>query len=124
MIAEVVETESMPPWYAAPQHGEFQNRDALTPNKKRSCSRGSLLTVRLGIRLLRPAPPAESVPEWRIGTPDVVITMLEEHEVPATGFVPYRYTLLPYVFLAKHGWRHLKSDRSTEPLCTTAIWRT
>ena len=29
--------------------------------------------------------------------------MLEQHEVPATGFVPYRYTILPYLFL-KETW--------------------
>jgi thiol-disulfide isomerase/thioredoxin len=101
MIAEVVETESMPPWYAAPQHGEFQNRDSLTPEQKAQLLTWIAADCPPGDPAAAPAPPAESAPEWRIGTPDVVITMLEEHEVPATGFVPYRYTLLPYVFLGE-----------------------
>lgn len=101
MIAEVVETESMPPWYAAPQHGEFQNRDSLTPEQKTQLLTWIAADCPPGDPAAAPAPPAESAPEWRIGTPDVVITMLEEHEVPATGFVPYRYTLLPYVFLGE-----------------------
>ena len=101
MIAEVVETESMPPWYAAPQHGEFQNRDSLTPEQKTQLLTWIAADCPPGDPAAAPAPPAESAPEWRIGTPDVVITMLEEHEVPATGFVPYRYTLLPYVFFGE-----------------------
>ncbi|MFM7040041.1 MAG: redoxin family protein [Planctomycetaceae bacterium] len=101
MIAEVVETESMPPWYAAPQHGEFQNTDSLTPAQKTQLLTWIAADCPPGDPAAAPEPPAESVREWRIGTPDVVITMLEEHDVPATGFVPYRYTLLPYVFFGE-----------------------
>jgi len=101
MIAEVVETESMPPWYAAPQHGEFQNTDSLTPAQKTQLLTWIAADCPPGDPAAAPEPPAESVKEWRIGTPDVVITMLEEHDVPATGFVPYRYTLLPYVFFGE-----------------------
>jgi len=101
MIAEVVETESMPPWYAAPQHGEFQNTDSLTPAQKMQLLTWIAADCPPGDPAAAPEPPAESVKEWRIGTPDVVITMLEEHDVPATGFVPYRYTLLPYVFFGE-----------------------
>ncbi|MEY3172737.1 MAG: hypothetical protein RLZZ436_650 [Planctomycetota bacterium] len=101
MIAEVVENESMPPWYAAPQHGEFQNCDALSPAQKQQILTWIAADCPLGDPAAAPAPPDEPTPEWRIGTPDVVITMLEEHEVPATGFVPYRYTLLPYVFFGE-----------------------
>ncbi|MFM7056070.1 MAG: redoxin family protein [Planctomycetota bacterium] len=101
MIAEVVETESMPPWYAAPQHGEFQNNDALTPAEKTQILTWIAADCPPGDPAAAPAPPTDSAPEWRIGTPDVVITMLEQHEIPATGFVPYRYTLLPYVFFGE-----------------------
>ena len=38
--------------------------------------------------------------KWRIGEPDLVISTLLEDTIPATGFVPYRYALLPHVFLA------------------------
>ena len=101
MIAEVVQNESMPPWYAAPQHGEFQNDDSLTAEQKKQfltwiaadCPPGDLATA--------PVPSTEPAPEWRIGKPDVVITMLSEHDIPATGFVPYQYTLLPFVFFGE-----------------------
>ena len=99
MIAEVVRDETMPPWYASANHGTFQNDPSLTREERRTllrwiesgCAEGdaaSATTV--------PDPPSS---EWRIGEPDLVITMLEEHCIPATGFVDYRYSVLPYLFL-------------------------
>jgi hypothetical protein len=104
MIARVVQDESMPPWYASARHGKFQNDRSLTTKEKSTL-----------IRWINSDRPEGNPPEvqngqaattgdddsdgWGIGKPDVVITMLEEHEVPATGFVPYRYVILPYLFL-------------------------
>lgn len=98
MIAEVVRDETMPPWYAAKNHGHFQN-DTSLPDKERSLL---LRWVQSGCRAGDPskASPVPDAPsgEWRIGKPDLVLTMLEQHTVPATGFVPYRYAILPYIF--------------------------
>jgi len=99
MIAEVVRNETMPPWYANRAHGQFQNDASLTVDEKRmlktwiadGCPPGDLAGA--------PEAPAAPEQEWRIGQPDLIITMYEEHTVPATGFVPYRYSVLPYVFL-------------------------
>src|SRR5262249_42961589 len=33
-----------------------------------------------------------------IGEPDLVINMALPHAIPATGFVDYRYAVLPYIF--------------------------
>jgi hypothetical protein len=46
-----------------------------------------------------PVPPEFEQTPWRIGTPDLIITTLEQHTVPATGFVPYKYVVLPHLFL-------------------------
>jgi hypothetical protein len=35
---------------------------------------------------------------WAIGEPDLVLTADEEDAIPATGYVDYKYTQLPYVF--------------------------
>lgn len=99
MIAEVVVDQRMPPWFANPRHGKFQNDPSLSPTERDTI-----------VRWVRSGRPEGEEPEsapavasktsgWRIGEPDVVITMLGEHTIPATGFIPYRNVVLPYVFL-------------------------
>jgi peroxiredoxin len=100
MLAEVVIDQRMPPWYANPKHGTFQNDPSLSKVERDTLVRW----VRTGRTEGKPAaePSAANVPssKWRIGEPDLVITMLQEERIPATGFIPYRMTLLPHVFLS------------------------
>lgn len=100
MIAEVVTDQRMPPWYANPKHGKFQNDPSLTRDERDTLVRW----VRTGRTAGDPndAPPAPKFDDskWRIGEPDLVVSMLLEDPVPATGYVPYRHVLLPHVFLA------------------------
>lgn len=110
MIADVVRLETMPPWYATRGHGEFQNDASLSDEEKRmllawieaGCPQGELASVsgagENGDQTKEPVPPEFPTTEWRIGEPDLVITMLEEHTIPATGFIPYKYVMLPHVF--------------------------
>jgi hypothetical protein len=95
-IAEVVTDGRMPPWHAAPDHNEFVNRRGLS-----SEDRDALLAWLQSDRpqgddrdLPAPLPPAG---EWRIGEPDRIITGFEQ-TLPATGDVPYQYTVLPTLF--------------------------
>ncbi len=99
MISEVVRNETMPPWYATKEHGEFQNDASLTPTEKRLLLSWLANGRPVGDRSKEPAAPKPKTEPWRIGEPDLVITMLEEHTIPATGIVPYCYTVLPYLFL-------------------------
>jgi thiol-disulfide isomerase/thioredoxin len=98
MIREVVRDETMPPWYAHRAHGKFQNDASLSEAEK------TVLLAWLGSDRdegnVADSPKAPEFVEskWRIGEPDLVITMLEEHTVPASGFVPYQYAVLPKVF--------------------------
>lgn len=101
MMVEAVVDQRMPPWFANPKHGKFQNDPSLTRAERETLVRW----VRAG-RVEGEAPessvsadPAPVAPRWRIGEPDLVITMLEEHTIQATGFVPYRHVLLPHLFL-------------------------
>lgn len=99
MIAEVVTDERMPPWYANPQHGKFANDPSLTREQRETIVKW----VRTGRTPGNPeeAPPVPKLPttKWRIGEPDLVISMLEQHDIPATGYLPYKYVLLPHIFL-------------------------
>lgn len=100
MMAEVVVDQTMPPWYANPRHGKFQNDPSLT-----SAERDTLVRwVKSGRAEGDAADSAELKPakssRWRIGEPDLVVSMAAEHTVQATGFVPYRYVMLPHLFLS------------------------
>lgn len=98
MIAEVTEDQRMPPWYANPRHGKFQNDPTLS-REERQVLKQWAQTGRAAGTASEAVPESKAAPTgWRIGEPDLVITMLEEHTVPASGFVPYRHVLLPHVF--------------------------
>lgn len=100
MIHEVVRDETMPPWYANKNHGKFQNDRSLSQRQKQMLMDWLHSERAIGYSDTQvPPPPVEENP-WRIGTPDLIITTLEQHTVPATGFVPYKYVVLPHVFLS------------------------
>lgn len=99
MIAEVVTDERMPPWYAHPKYGKFQNDASLSREERETIVRWVRSGSAEGNRDDAVPPPTFDQSGWRIGKPDVVIKMLDEHTIPATGFVEYRYLALPYVFL-------------------------
>jgi hypothetical protein len=83
----------MPPWYADPQHGQFANdrrlqseeRDAILAWVNQGCPKGDA----------KDAPPPREFPtEWRLGKPDLVLTMPEEFAVPAVAprnGIPYKF---------------------------------
>lgn len=97
MIAEVVADRRMPPWYAGRQQ-HFAN--------ERGLSRAERDRITAWVQAGRPAgDPAKAPParefrdgKWEIGEPDLVIKALETHELPADGFVDYKYVVLPHVF--------------------------
>jgi len=87
----------MPPWHAAPEH-TFANRRGLSADERDTL----LAWLRSSGRprgddrsAPEPLPPGG---EWRIGTPDFVVTSTE-HTLPAAGDVPYQYAVLPTIFL-------------------------
>jgi peroxiredoxin len=99
-IAEVIAEQRMPPWYASPEHGTFINRRGMTATERDLI----LQWVRAGTPRgdeakfpPRPLPPKEAV--WRIGKPDLVLQTVETYELPADGDVPYKYAVLPTLFL-------------------------
>jgi peroxiredoxin len=99
-IAEVVRDGRMPPWNADPKHGEFAN-DIRLPEAERKllltwieqgCPQGNDQDL----------PPARVFPNgWRMGKPDLVLTMKEKFTIPAVapkGGIEYQHFLLPTNF--------------------------
>ena len=95
MIAEVVQDQRMPPWYAGPNDKHFVNARGLT-NKERTTIVDWVRTgAKRGDAIDQPEPPAAG--DWIIGEPSRVIRTLETHKIPADGYVPYKYSVLPFV---------------------------
>jgi thiol-disulfide isomerase/thioredoxin len=117
MITEVLKNETMPPWYAARQHGQFQNDSGLTADQKQMLITWIAAGLPEGDSTKVPSPPTPPDSEWRIGKPDLIITMKEEHSVPATGFVPYKYVMLPHLFL----WETWVEAFEIKPLNPTIV---
>ncbi|MBX3415728.1 MAG: redoxin domain-containing protein [Pirellulales bacterium] len=105
MIAEVVRERRMPPWFASPEYGKFDNECQLPEDEREmlltwvdeGCPPGDLSQA--------PAPP-QFVEGWGIGEPDAVFPMSDKpFPVPATGAVPYEhYVIDPHFTEDKWIW--------------------
>ncbi|MBI5366689.1 MAG: redoxin domain-containing protein [Planctomycetes bacterium] len=104
VIAEAVELGRMPPWFADPRYGHFENARGLTDEERRAV----LAWARGGAPAGDPACAPEPLPpvksKWKISQPDLVLRLEKEIKVPATGYMPYQYaplhqvSFLPYLF--------------------------
>ncbi len=89
MIAEVVAEGRMPPWHAAPDHGQFANDARLSAAEKRTIREWVAAGAPEGDPVDLP-PPARFAAGWRIPRPDLILEMPEEVEIPAEGTLPYQ----------------------------------
>jgi hypothetical protein len=97
-IAEVVGDRRMPPWYASERHGDFVNRRGLSDAERDAVLRWVRGGAIEGDSSNRPAPREFPTGRWQIGEPDLVTTTPFDHQIPATGYVDYRYAVLPHLF--------------------------
>ncbi|HMF11401.1 MAG TPA: redoxin family protein [Gemmataceae bacterium] len=99
VVAEVVAEGRMPPWFAAPGHGDFVNKRGLTAEERDTVADWVRSGTPLGDESkLPPALPEIAKPsKWAIGTPDLIVEA-PRHELPATGDIDYYYAVLPHVF--------------------------
>lgn len=96
-IREAVATRQMPPWHADPRYGHFANDSRLTEAQIATIRTWSQTGAREGDPQDLPARP--KFPEgWRIGKPDVVFDIGEDHVVEATGPDEYTYFVVPTNF--------------------------
>ena len=99
-IADVIRDERMPPWFAAPEHGTFMNKRGLTAAEKETFYHWVAAGKPLGdeSKMPKPLPITTQTSKWLIGEPDLII-QAPEHELPASGDIPYKYIVLPHIFL-------------------------
>jgi mono/diheme cytochrome c family protein len=96
-IREKVASREMPPWGADPRHGEFSNEARL----KQSEIDAIVGWVDGGAKEgdSKDMPPAPDFSEdWKIGKPDVTLTMPEEFTLDARGADDYIYFRVPTNF--------------------------
>jgi peroxiredoxin len=98
MVAEVVRDQRMPPWYADPKYGHFLNAPGMTADERAKVVAWVKADCPAGDPARGPAPLVFGDTQWRIGEPDLKITMRAPDKIPAEGLVPYKYVVLPYLF--------------------------
>lgn len=97
LIGEKVKARVMPPWHANPAFGEFANERRLTqPEIDRILAWVEQGAPEGNPKDLPPAPNFSA--EWKIGRPDVVLTMAEEYTLEAGASDQYVYFRIPTNF--------------------------
>ncbi len=92
-IREVVEQGRMPPWGVDPRYGHFENDMSLTAAEKRLLLDWVKCGAPEGDSRLAPSPPVFN-DGWKIGTPDLILTLPEPYKVPAEGVIEYQEFIL------------------------------
>ncbi len=96
-IHEAVLSKKMPPWFADPAHGTFQNDRRLSAQDIETLSAWANTGAKEGDPKDAPKP-RQFAAGWSIGKPDTVIEMPIAFPVPATGTVPYQWIMVPTGF--------------------------
>jgi hypothetical protein len=117
MIAEVVDERRMPPWYASHGIGKFSNdrtmpaadrkllvawaqagapHDASVSSEVGGSATGVAATVSAASK--GDSSDLWAGKEWLLGEPDVIYEAPFTYDVPAEGYVDYKYTPLPVIF--------------------------
>ncbi|MGE3170977.1 MAG: redoxin family protein [Planctomycetota bacterium] len=103
MIGEVVAQRRMPPWYGDRRHTEFVNLRALDDQERATVARWVAAGGPEGDPADAPPPRVWPQQEWRIGEPDLVLKVPVPIRLPADGYLPYKYFVLPFHF-AEDTW--------------------
>lgn len=93
-IKQAVVSKTMPPWFADPAHGKWANDRTMSIADSEVLSRWADTGAREGRKEDAPAP-VEWIQGWGIGKPDLVVSMPNQYEVPASGTIDYQYVILP-----------------------------
>jgi hypothetical protein len=83
----------MPPWFADARYGHFSNERKLTEKETHTLAAWADAGAPEGDPKDRAAP--IHFPEgWSIGTPDIVVELPNEFQLPAQGTIEYQYILV------------------------------
>ena len=95
-LREVTAAREMPPWKPEPGYGEFRDARHLSDAELALLARWAQTGAKEGDP--RDLPPSPNFPPddvWRLGKPDVIVTMPRPFTVPATGPDIYRCFVIP-----------------------------
>ncbi len=95
LIKQVTESRRMPPWKISPEPGTYRGERILSPRQIQMFADWSEAGAPFGEKAETPPPPDLGDVKWRLGKPDLVLTMPEAFSLPATGDDIYRYFVLP-----------------------------
>jgi hypothetical protein len=96
-MIDAVNSGFMPPWHADAPQGTFVNDRRLSESDKKTITRWVDADTPQGDPRDMPPAPVYAT-GWSIGTPDVVVSMTDEYEVPARGTIEYQYFEVPTNF--------------------------
>lgn len=96
-IKTAVISKNMPPWFADPHVGKFVNDRTLGKSEIDTLVAWADTGAEAGNPADAPKP-ISWVEGWRIGKPDLVISMPAAFAVPAKGTIDYQYVILPTGF--------------------------
>jgi hypothetical protein len=97
VLADSVASRRMPPWFADPQVGHFQNDPSLSPEEISAMRAWAADGAPAGIVHGTSAPP-KWTNGWNIPAPDAVVQMPKPVRIPAEGDVEYTYEIVPTGF--------------------------
>ena len=93
-LVEATSDGRMPPWKAEPQAHAFKDERRMSADEKSILKRWAESGAKEGDP--GDLPPAPSFPEgWRLGTPDLVLTMAKPIKIPAGGRDIHRCFVVP-----------------------------
>jgi hypothetical protein len=96
-MREAVLLKKMPPWFADPHVGKFANDRSLAQKDIDTLVKWADSGAPEGDPNDAPKPVA-FLDGWNIGTPDLVVEMPSEIDVPAKGTIEYTYYVMPTGF--------------------------
>lgn len=112
-IREKVVAREMPPWHADPRYGDFAN--------KRGLSQQQIDTIVAWIEQGAPEGNPKDLPPvpdfttgWRIGKPDIILSMPKEHTIEPDGPDDYQYIEIPTNF-KEDVWVQMAEARPGNP---------
>ena len=95
MLEYVTGEGLMPPWRPKPHHGRFRDERYLSDVQVALFAAWSDGDAPKGADRDKAPPVKLPDPGWRLGKPDLVLSLLEPFPVPATGEDVYRYFVIP-----------------------------
>ena len=112
-ILHAVQTRMMPPWFADPRYGHFQNNPSLTDQQIATISEWVSAGAPAG-DLHDAPPPRKWVEGWNIPQPDLVVKMPTPVKLPSRGEVEYTYEIVPTHF-TEDRWVQMSEFRPGSP---------